>query len=102
LERRQMRSKRLAVAGGVQPRSVSEAWPAMLQRPPMPGDKLVSDIAKIRDDWSLDCVRRAADIAERGFARALEIACPGMAEYELAAEIEAYMRGLGAEDNFQL
>jgi Xaa-Pro aminopeptidase len=102
LERRQMRTKKLAVAGGVQLRRISEAWPAMLKHPPAAGDKLVSDIAKVRDDWALDCIRRAAVIAERGFERALELARPGMAEYELAAEIEAHMRGLGAEDNFQL
>lgn len=102
IERRQMRAKRLAVAGGVQPRTVSEAWPDMLDRPPAPGDKIVSDLSRIRDEWSLACVREAAAIAEEGWRYALEIARPGIAEYELAALIETRMRELGAEDNFQL
>lgn len=102
LDRRGLAGKRLAVAGGVQPREISEAWPEMLSHPPADGDRIVSDISKIRDAWALDCVRRGAEIAERGWARALELARPGMAEYELAAEIETHMRHLGAEDNFQL
>jgi len=102
LDRRNMRDKRLAIAGGIQLREISDAWPAMLSKAPAPGDKLVSDISRVRDEWSLDCVRRAADIAERGYQYGLEIARPGMAEYELAGEMEAYMRSLGAEDNFQL
>jgi Xaa-Pro dipeptidase len=102
LDRRDMRGKRLAVAGGIQLRDISNAWPAMLAQPPVPGDKLVSDISRLRDEWSLACVRKAADIAERGYQYGLDIARPGMAEYELAAEMEAHMRGLGAEDNFQL
>ncbi len=102
LDRRNMRDKRLAIAGGIQLREISDAWPVMLSNPPVPGDKLVSDISRVRDEWSLDCVRRAADIAERGYQYGLDIARPGMAEYELAGEMEAHMRGLGAEDNFQL
>jgi Xaa-Pro aminopeptidase len=92
---------RVAVAGGTQPRFVSEAWPQML-RQVEPGDRLVSDISRIRDQWSLACVKRGAAIAEQGFDFILQIAQAGMPEYRLAAEAEAYMRGLGAEDNFQL
>lgn len=102
LVRRNMRTKRIAVAGGVQPRSVSDAWRAMLDKAPVPGDKLVSDISRVRDSWSLACVHKAVDIAERGYQYGLDIARPGMPEYKLAAEMETYMRGLGAEDNFQL
>jgi len=74
----------------------------MFSTPPQAGDALVSDIARIRDEWAMACVRRGADIAERGWANALTTAHPGMAEYELAAEMEADMRAMGAEDNFQL
>jgi len=92
---------RVAVAGGVQPRIVSEAWPGMF-RHVEPGDRLVSDLSRIRDEWSLACVRRGAAIAEQGFDFILATAKAGMPEYRLAGEAEAYMRGLGAEDNFQL
>jgi Xaa-Pro aminopeptidase len=102
LDRRALSAKRLAVAGGVQPRAISDSWPAMLSHSPVPGDKLVSDVSKVRDEWSLAAVRKAADIAEQGYQFIVETARAGMAEYVLAAEAEAYMRGLGAEDNFQL
>jgi len=100
-ERLGLRQGRVAVAGGIQPRFVSEAWPEML-RHIEPGDRLVSDISRIRDQWSLACVKRGAAIAEQGFDFILATARPGMPEYRLAAEAEAHMRGLGAEDNFQL
>jgi Xaa-Pro aminopeptidase len=100
-ERLGMRGGRIAVAGGIQPRFVSEAWPQML-RHVEPGDRLVSDISRIRDQWSLACVKRGAAIAEQGYDFILQTVRPEMPEYKLAAEAEAYMRGLGAEDNFQL
>jgi Xaa-Pro aminopeptidase len=103
LDRRGMQRRPLAVAGGgMQPRAIAEAWQAMLSHAPVPADRLVSDLSKIRDEWSLVLVREAAGIAEQGYRFILETARVGMAEYVLAAEAEAYMRGLGAEDNFQL
>jgi Xaa-Pro dipeptidase len=102
IARRNLRGKRYAVAGGAQLRAVEEAWPSMFSTAPVSADRLISDISRIRDAWSLACVRQAAAIAEEGWRRCLEIARPGMAEFELAAETEAEMRLLGAEDNFQL
>lgn len=102
LDRRSLLGKRFAIAGGVQPRRINDAWPTIFSTPPQSGDALVSDIARLRDDWAMACVRRGADIAERGWANALNTAHSGMAEYELAAEMEADMRAMGAEDNFQL
>ena len=102
VEKRRLRGKRIAIAGGVQPRVISDAWHDVLGAHPVSAEKLVSDIAKVRDDWAMACVREGAEIAERGWQRALEVARPGMAEFELAGEIETYMRELGADDNFQL
>lgn len=48
----------------------------------------------------LDRVRSATAIAEKGFARLLEIARPGIPECELAVELNCYTKSLGAEDNF--
>jgi len=67
-----------------------------------PREDAVTAVRKVRDEWALACVREGAVIAEKGWQRALEVARPGMAEYELAGEIETYMRELGADDNFQL
>jgi Xaa-Pro dipeptidase len=102
IERRGLRTKRFAIAGGVQTHEVSEAWPGMFSASPVSGEQLVSDISRIRDEWSRACAQQAAAIAEQGWRRCLEIAHPGMAEFELAADLEAEMRRLGAEDNFQL
>src|SRR5262249_55328791 len=79
LRPRGLRSRRAAVAGGgKQPRAIAEAWPILLDQPPASAEQLVSDVAKIRDEWSLDCVRRAVAIAEQGYQRLLESARPGM------------------------
>lgn len=100
---RGLRGKRAAVAGGSQqPRAIAEAWPILLDQPPASAERLVSDVAKIRDEWSLDCVRRAVAIAEQGYRRLLETARPGMREHEVVGELDVYMRELGADDNFQL
>jgi Xaa-Pro aminopeptidase len=81
---------------------MSEAWASVLGQTPASAEKILSDIAKIRDEWSLYCTRQAVGIAEEGYARLLETARPGMPEHEVAGLLETYMRELGAEDNFQL
>ncbi len=101
LSGRGLAGKRVAVAEGSAVHAISAAWSAMLAYP-VSDETLVSDVAKIRDEWSLACVRLGAAIAEKGWAFGLETARPGMAEFVLAAEMEAEMRRLGAEDNFQL
>jgi Xaa-Pro dipeptidase len=88
--------------GGGQTRSMSEAWASVLGRAPMNAEKLLSDTAKVRDEWSLLCTRQAVAIAEEGYQRLLDTARPGMAEHQVAGMLETYMRELGAEDNFQL
>lgn len=103
MRKRGWRSKRIALAGGQnQPRAVSESWSEALGRAPLDAEKLISDLARIRDAWSLACVRRAVDIAERGYDRLLALIQPGMPEYAAAAELDVAMREFGAEDNFQL
>jgi Xaa-Pro dipeptidase len=94
---------RTAVAGGnLQPRAIARAWPDMLGAMPIAADAIISDTAKIRDEWSLDCTRRGVAIAEQGYANLLTTTRPGMREFEIAANLEVAMRELGAEDNFQL
>jgi Xaa-Pro aminopeptidase len=103
LRKQQLRSKRTGVAGGgLMSRTIGEGWAGVLDRAPESAEKLVSDVAKIRDEWSLHCTRQAVDIAERGYWRLLETTRPGQAEHEVAGELEACMREMGAEDNFQL
>jgi Xaa-Pro aminopeptidase len=103
IKKRGLRGKRLAVAGGnLQPKAIADSWPHELGSVPLNAEKLISDTAKIRDEWSLNCTRRGVAIAERGYQNLLETTTVGMREYELAANLEVFMRSLGGEDNFQL
>ena len=103
IKRRRFDRAKLAVAGGqLQPRVIAEAWPDVLGVAPSSAEQLISDTAKIRDEWSLNCTRRGVAIAERGYENLLVTTRPGMREYELAANLETFMREQGAEDNFQL
>jgi Xaa-Pro aminopeptidase len=103
LKRRRLLDRRVAVAGGpLQPRQIKDAWPHVIGAAPLDAEKLISDTAKIRDDWSLNCVRRAVTVAEMGYENLLATTRPGMAEYQIAANLEIAMRELGGEDNFQL
>jgi Xaa-Pro aminopeptidase len=103
LRKHNLRSKRAGVAGGgLMARAIGEGWVGVLDQPPHTAEKLVSDVAKIRDEWSLHCTRLAVDIAERGYWQLLETAKPGWPEHQVAGELETFMREMGAEDNFQL
>ena len=53
-----------------------------------------------KTDRELDAARRATAIAEAGYAYLLEIARPGLRECDLAIEVNARMRALGANDSF--
>ncbi len=85
-----------------QRRSLASAALALLARPPVAHDRLASHIARNRSPGELAASKKATWIAERGYERLLEAARPGMREFELAADIYAHMKALGAEDNFLL
>ncbi len=55
--------------------------------------KLESEIAAIR---------RAAKVADDGYKVFMNAARPGRADYELIAELEAFFRDRGVDDNFQI
>ncbi len=65
-----------------------------------PADKLLSSLARFPGKEALGAIQQAAEIADAGFSAVLGKAKLGMAEHELAAEVEYAMRSLGAEDNF--
>lgn len=50
----------------------------------------------------VDAIRRAARLADSGYAVFRQAAQPGRADYELIAEIEAFYRANGVDDNFQI
>jgi Xaa-Pro dipeptidase len=103
LKRRRFDRAKVAVAGGnLQPHAIAGAWSPMLGAAPTSAEQLIIDTSKIRDEWSLNCTRRGVAIAEAGYENLLATTQPGMREYELAANLETFMRKQGAEDNFQL
>jgi Xaa-Pro dipeptidase len=53
-------------------------------------------------DQEVDAIRRAARLADSGYAVFRQAARPGRADYELIAEIEAFYRAHGVDDNFQI
>jgi Xaa-Pro aminopeptidase len=80
----------------------ADALADALAADPRPSDDLVVAEARLHDAWSLGLIERAVEIAEAGYEHLLETVHPGMAEYEMAAEADAHMRALGADDNFLL
>src|SRR5207248_9768646 len=53
-------------------------------------------------DSEIAVLRRAAKLADEGYAVFREAAQPGRADYELIAEIEAFFRANGVHHNFQI
>jgi Xaa-Pro dipeptidase len=50
----------------------------------------------------VDAIRRASRLADAGYEVFRNAARPGRADYELIAEIEAFYRANGVDDNFQI
>jgi Xaa-Pro dipeptidase len=65
-------------------------------------DGLLESLAAAKDEAERAAVARAAHVADAGFQALLDAARPGVAEYDLVAEMDYAMRRLGAEDDFGL
>jgi Xaa-Pro dipeptidase len=65
-------------------------------------DELFLRLTHTRDELGIALIEQAVAIADEGYRHLLDVARPGMREYELAAECDWKMRSLGADDNFQL
>jgi len=65
-------------------------------------DELTLNIAKCKTAEEIEFARQASRVAQKGYERLLEVARPGMHEFELAAELYTYMKALGSDDNFLL
>lgn len=61
-----------------------------------PMGQLLTDLRSIKDAAEVDCIRRAADIADRAFAHIVKWMKAGMTEREVALELEFFMRRAGA------
>jgi Xaa-Pro aminopeptidase len=96
------RGKVATVALSKQSIGLSRRIGGLLAHPARAEDRLASYLARIRTPEELAASRHATVIAEEGYKLLLKAARPGMREFELAAEIYTFMKGLGAEDNFLL
>jgi Xaa-Pro dipeptidase len=56
----------------------------------------------VKSDWEIEQIRHAATLCDVGWRAFLDAMTPGIAEYELVAEVEATLKEAGAEDNFML
>jgi Xaa-Pro dipeptidase len=66
------------------------------------GTGLIDRLLMGKLQGEIDAVRRAAKVADQGYAVFRQAARPGRADYELIAEIEAFFRAQGVDDNFQI
>ncbi len=62
----------------------------------------VEELRRVKTAEEIEHLKQAVDLADRGYQRFAEVIEPGMREYELVAEVEAFLKTNGAEDNFML
>jgi Xaa-Pro aminopeptidase len=62
----------------------------------------IEEIRRVKTPAEIALIRQAAALADRGYQHFVEVCEPGMTEYELTAEVEAFVKSQGAEDNFML
>src|SRR5262245_340997 len=62
----------------------------------------IEALRRVKTRQEIDILKRAARLADAGYKHFVDTAEAGMAEYELVAEIEAFLKTNGAEDNFML
>jgi Xaa-Pro dipeptidase len=81
-------------------------WDALARG--LPGTRLTSATALldavrlVKSDWEIERLRACAVLCDDGWAAFLAALRPGLAEYELVAEVESALKAAGAQDNFML
>ncbi len=69
---------------------------------PVSATSFVEELRRVKTADELATIRKAAELSDRGYQRFVATAEAGMAEYELVAEVESFLKLHGAEDNFML
>jgi len=69
---------------------------------PVSATAQVEELRSVKSPDEIACLKRAAHLADLGYQRFAEVIEPGMAEFELVAEVESFLKSNGAEDNFML
>jgi len=66
------------------------------------GTALLDRLMLVKSQREIECLRKAAALADDGYRVFREAARAGRAEYELVAEVEAFFRSRGCPENFQI
>ena len=70
--------------------------------PAVSATNLVEALRRIKTPEEIETLRQAALLADLGYQHFVNIIEIGMAEYELVAEVESFLKTRSAEDNFML
>jgi Xaa-Pro aminopeptidase len=91
---------RLAAA----PRRFLPAWLADAKRSftIQDGTALLDRLLMHKLPAELDAIRRAARLADDAYGEFIKAAAPGRRQYEIVADLEAYLRRRGCPDNFMI
>ncbi len=69
---------------------------------PLPQLLAVEELRRVKTPEEIASTRRAAHLADVGYQHFVDTARVGMAEYELVAEVEGFLKTNGVEHNFML
>src|SRR5436190_1026127 len=69
---------------------------------PVSATLAVEELRRFKTPEEIETARRAAHLADLGYQHFVHTAEVGMAEYELAAEVEGFLKTRGVEHNFML
>ena len=87
-------------------RSRLPAWnswkPALSIRQAVSATVAIEALRRIKTPEEIEILRQAALLADIGYQHFIDSIKVGMAEYELVAEVEGFLKERGAEDNFML
>lgn len=64
--------------------------------------RLMDMLRLVKSPWELEQIRRAGVVCSAGWEAFVAALRPGVAEYEVVANVEAELKRLGAQDNFML
>ncbi len=76
--------------------------PENLDRAAADGTDLLDRLLMTKSPAEIDAMRRATEMADAGYQVFRDAAEPGVAEFELVAEIEGYFRETGSPENFMI
>jgi len=69
---------------------------------PISATAAIEQLRRFKTPEEIEIVKQAARLADLGYQHFVDTAHVGMPEYELVAEVEAFLKSHGAEDNFML